>query len=217
MPTPAYFLLGDLRWSDLGGRQPLLIAIAVVFLVLVVARRVPVLGRFISLVMTLGLAAMLVFVLQQQERFNPMFGRIAEQLHLTQPQQVVGRETRVSLSRDGHFWVSVRLGGIERRMLVDSGATITALSADTAAAAGLTPRTEPFPMLIRTANGTVAAKTAIVPELRIGNVVARDLPVVVSPAFGGMNVVGMNFLSRLKGWRVEEGTLILTPHHPQKA
>ena len=52
MPTPAYFLLGDLRWSDLGGRQPLLIAIAVVFLVLVVARRVPVLGRFISLVMT---------------------------------------------------------------------------------------------------------------------------------------------------------------------
>ena len=91
------------------------------------------------------------------------------------------------------------------------------MSSATAAAAGLTTRVEPFPMLIRTANGTVPARTAIVQELRIGNVVARDLPVVVSPAFGDMNVVGMNFLSRLKGWRVEDGALILTPHHPQNS
>jgi aspartyl protease family protein len=208
MPT-----LPDL--GELGAHRPLLIAIAVVFLILVVGRRIPVLGRLISLVMTLALAAALVFVLQQQERFNPMFTRIAERLHLTDPQQVVGAETRVPMARDGHFWVDVKLGGVNRRMLVDSGATITALSSETAAAAGLTPEPAPFPMLIRTANGTVPAKTAVVPNLRIGNVVARDLPVVVSPAFGDMNVVGMNFLSRLKGWRVEDGALILTPHHPQ--
>ena len=48
-----------------------------------------------------------------------------------------------------------------------------------------------------------------------GNVIARDLPVVVSPAFGDTDVLGMNFLSRLKSWRVEERTLVLTPHHPQ--
>jgi len=201
--------------SDLGGHQPMLIAIAVVFLILVLGRRIPVLGRLISLVMTLALAAVLVFLVQQQERFNPMIGQIAQRLHLTTPQQVVGKETRVPMARDGHFWVRVDLNGVERRMLVDSGATITALSSETAAAAGLTTRVEPFPMLIRTANGTVPARTATVPTLRIGNVVARDLPVVVSPAFGEMNVVGMNFLSRLKGWRVEEGILVLTPHHPQ--
>ena len=201
--------------TDLDGHQPVLLAIAAVFLILILGRRVPVLGRLVSLVMTLALVAALVFVLQQQERFNPLFGRIAERLHLADEQQVVGRETRVPMGRDGHFWVRVTLGGTERRMLVDSGATVTALSADTAAAAGLQTRTEPFPMLVRTANGTIPAKTALVPELRIGNVVARDLPVVVSPAFGDMNVVGMNFLSRLKGWRVEDGTLILTPHHPQ--
>jgi aspartyl protease family protein len=203
--------------SDLGGNQPMLIAIAIVFLILVFGRRIPVLGRLISLVMTLALAAALVFLFQQQERFNPLFGRIAERLHLAQPEQVVGRETRVAMAADGHFWVQVDLGGVKQRMLVDSGATVTALSSATAAAAGLTTRVEPFPMLIRTANGTVPARTAIVPELRIGNVVARDLPVVVSPAFGDMNVVGMNFLSRLKGWRVEDGALILTPHHPQNS
>ena len=38
---------------------------------------------------------------------------------------------------------------------------------------------------------------------------------VVSPAFGETDVLGMNFLSRLKSWRVEGSTLILEPHHPQ--
>ncbi|RZL97585.1 MAG: TIGR02281 family clan AA aspartic protease, partial [Sphingomonas sp.] len=49
------------------------------------------------------------------------------------------------------------------------------------------------------------------------SIVARDLSAVVSPAFGDVNVVGMNFLSRLKSWRVEDNTLILVPHHPQVA
>jgi aspartyl protease family protein len=30
-----------------------------------------------------------------------------------------------------------------------------------------------------------------------------------------MDVLGMNFLSRLQSWRVEARTLILVPHHPQ--
>jgi aspartyl protease family protein len=71
------------------------------------------------------------------------------------------------------------------------------------------------PVVMQTANGSVTAQTAVAPELRIGNVVARDLPVVISPAFGDMNVLGMNFLSRLKSWRVEDGVLVLVPHHPQ--
>jgi len=34
---------------------------------------------------------------------------------------------------------------------------------------------------------------------------------------GDVDVIGMNLLSRLKGWRVEGRTLVLTPHHPQAA
>ena len=100
-------------------------------------------------------------------------------------------------------------------MRVDSGATVTALSTGTAAAAGVTAAAAPFPMLIRTANGTISAQTGNLQELRMGNIVARDLAVVVSPAFGNADILGMNFLSRLKSWRVEGRTLILTPHHPQ--
>ena len=93
--------------------------------------------------------------------------------------------------------------------------TVTALSVETAAAAGLKVEKPMFPLLIQTANGQISADTATVAELRLGNVVARDLPVVVSRAFGDTDVLGMNFLSKLKIWRVEGRTLVLTPHHPR--
>ena len=140
--------------------------------------------------------------------------RIASALHLN-GQEVVGQEVRIAMSEDGHFWARVRIGSVERRMLIDSGATLTALSTETAAEAGLKVEQPIIPMLIDTANGRISAQTAAIPELRLGDVIARDLPVVVSPAFGGTDELGMNFLSRLKSWKVEGRTLILSPHHPQ--
>ncbi len=68
-----------------------------------------------------------------------------------------------------------------------------------------------FPIILETANGQVRPQSAQVAELSIGNIVARDLAVVVSPAFGDIDVLGMNFLSRLHSWRVEGRTLILEP------
>lgn len=200
----------------LGGSLPFYALIAAIVVVMLLARRFRVVGRLLStaaLVASLGLIVMLV---GERGRFDPMFARVAKILHLEDGQQVVGKEMRVPMADDGHFWVKVRFGDVERRMLVDSGATVTALSTETAEAAGLRPSPSPFPMIIQTANGSVRADTATVPELRIGNIVARDLPVVSSPAFGDMDVIGMNFLSRLKSWRVEGRTLILTPNHPQE-
>lgn len=200
----------------LGGSLPFYALIAAIVVVMLLARRFRVVGRLLSttaLVVSLGLIVMLV---GERGRFDPMFARVAKILHLEDGQQVVGKEMRVPMADDGHFWVKVRFGNVERRMLVDSGATVTALSTETAEAAGLRPSPSPFPMIIQTANGSVRADTATVPELRIGNIVARDLPVVSSPAFGDMDVIGMNFLSRLKSWRVEGRTLILTPNHPQE-
>ena len=178
-----------------------------------IARRVP-LGRILlslaSWAAIFGIGAMLV---AQRQQFDPLFSRIAKVLHLEE-QSVVGKEVRIRMSPDGHFWAHVTLDGVPRRLLIDSGATVTALSTDTAEAAGLDVRRPVLPILIRTANGTVTAETAIVARLRLGDIRANDLSVVVSPAFGDTNVLGMNFLSRLKSWRVEGSTLVLEPHHP---
>ena len=199
------------------GSAPLYLLIAAIVAVMLLAQRFRVVGRIVSFVFMVGAIGLVVTLVAERGRFDPTFARVAKLLRLDQGQEVVGKEMRVPMASDGHFWVTVRFGQVERRMLVDSGATVTALSTETANAAGLRPDNSPFPMIIQTANGSIRAQTATVPELRIGNIVARDLPVVTSPAFGDMDVVGMNFLSRLKSWRVEGRTLILTPNHPQSA
>ena len=184
------------------------------FVAALVARRIPILRTLVSLALWIGAGLLLYATIAERGRFDPWLGRAAAALDLDE-QKVAGEETRIRMSRDGHFYVRATIGGVERRLLVDSGATITALSPATAAAAGVEVKPAVFPVLLKTANGTIRADTGEVPELRFGNVVARDLAVVVSPAFGDVDVLGMNFLSRLSSWRVEGRTLILTPHHPQ--
>ena len=201
---------------DLGPHGPLYLLIAGVVAVMIVARRIPVFGRLLSFAVTAGAIVVVTLLVAERAQFDPMFAKVAQRFSFG-GQQVVGREMRVPIASDGHFWVRVKLGDVERRMLVDSGATVTAISIDTAQQAGIEPNANLVPVVMQTANGSVAAQTAVAPEVRIGNVVARDLPVVISPAFGDMNVLGMNFLSRLKSWRVEDGVLILQPHHPQEA
>lgn len=202
--------------TDFAGNTHFYILIGVLLVASVIARRVPVLRTLVSLAVWAGLATLLYMVVAQRERFDPWMGRVAAALNI-ESQQVAGEETRIRMSPDGHFYVRARIGGVEKRLLVDSGATITALSPNTAAAAGVEVKPALFPVVLQTANGAIRADTGEVKELRFGNVVARDLAVVVSPAFGNIDVLGMNFLSRLKSWRVEGRTLILTPHHPQDA
>ena len=177
------------------------------------ARRVP-LTRVAGLLAVWAMVfAIGLLIVGEQERFEPYLQRLAALLKLDS-QTVVGKEVRIRMAADGHFWARVTIAGVKRRMLIDSGATVTALSTATAAAAGLEVSRPAFPMVIRTANGSVAAQVATVDELTLGDIVARRVPVVVSEAFGDTDVLGMNFLSRLKSWRVEGATMILTQHHP---
>ena len=130
---------------------------------------------------------------------------------LLSDQRVSGRETRIGQASDGHFYATVTLDGVSRRMLVDSGATTTALSVGTARAIGLDLEESAFPVILGTANGRVTARTATVRRVELGAIAATDLGVVVSPAFGDSDILGMNFLSRLDSWRVQGRTLVLTP------
>lgn len=199
---------------DLSSHASLLLVLGAILLAGLIARRVPIMRVMLSVASWALIAGLLVVVIGQRGQFDPMFGRFASKMKLD-GQEVVGEEVRIRMSRDGHFWASVRIGDVERRMLIDSGATITAVSEDTAREAGIEARDALVPVMLKTANGVVRAKTATVPELRFGTIVARGLPIVVSPAFGDINVLGMNFLSRLKSWRVENETLVLVPNNPQ--
>ncbi|WP_235517969.1 TIGR02281 family clan AA aspartic protease [Sphingomonas sp. Leaf208] len=189
--------------------------LGIAVLLLILAQRIPIIRTLVNLAMTLVLVGLLFVAIDQRRQFDPYVGKIARFLKI-EDQQVVGGEVRIRMSPDGHFWARATIDGVSQRLLIDSGATITAISEKTAEAAGIEARVGVVPIVLQTANGSIAAKTGTVASLRLGAIVARDLQVVVSPAFGATNVLGMNFLSRLASWRVEENTLILVPHHPQK-
>ena len=176
--------------------------------------RAPGLGRVLRSVSTLGLMGVLVLVVLQLSRLDPRFEMAVPELGL--PQQVVeGRETRVPLAPDGHFWLHARVNGVPTNFLVDTGATLTAVSTETARRIGLEPREAGMPIRMQTANGTVAAQLTTIDDLRFGNVAAHGLDAIIAPGLGPTNVIGMNLLSRLASWRVEGRTMILVPHHPQ--
>jgi aspartyl protease family protein len=185
-------------------------------LLIMLLQRIPYVGRVVRFAFSFGLLAFLIFVLLQQAPYQPELSRFTDKLGLDD-QKVAGKELRVRMSPDGHFWVVASINGVERRMLIDSGATVTAISEQTAREAKIDTGAGLAPVVLRTANGAAPAETGKVDELRVGNIVARDLRIVTSPGLGGLDVIGMNFLSKLESWRVEGRTLILVPHHPQNA
>ncbi len=190
--------------SDRGADLLLYGILLILPLAALIARRPP-LGQTLKMALAwVGIFAVGLLIASQWHRL----GGITTILN---DQQISGTETRIRMAEDGHFWADVEIDGVRRRMLIDSGATTTALSPATAAAAGLDLDESPFATVIETANGAVTARTATAHRVTIGTVTAIDLGVVSSPAFGDTNVIGMNFLSRLASWRVEGGTLILTP------
>jgi len=196
--------------------QHLLLYAGVAALLIMVLQRLPYIGRFIRFAFSFGLLAFLIFIVLSQAPYQPELARFTEKLGLDD-QQVAGKELRARMSPDGHFWVIASINGVKRRMLIDSGATVTAISRQTAREAKIDVGSGLAPVVLRTANGTAPAETGRVEEIRVGNIVARNLRIVTSPGLGGLDVLGMNFLSKLQSWRVEDGTLILVPHHPQNS
>lgn len=189
-------------------------ALALVVIGGAVLRRAPRLGGTLRfggnlLLLTVFALAVLRFV-----RMDPTFDAPLRTIGMA-GQTVTGGETRIPLAADGHYWITARINGTRQRLMVDTGATVTAISENVAAAAGIEPDPLRLPARVETANGVVSAQLARLNTLRFGSVAARDLDAIVMPGEDGPNVIGMNFLTRLKGWRVEEGVLILTPHKPQ--
>jgi aspartyl protease family protein len=140
--------------------------------------------------------------------FRDEFGAVGQRLRseVTGAPMVAGTQVRIPMSEDGHYWATAKLNGEAVRFLVDSGATTTTVGRRTAAAAGLETgyRVE----MVETANGSVTMKKSSAESLTIGPIARSDIGVNISPR-DDINVLGMNFLSSLAGWRVEGRYLVL--------
>jgi aspartyl protease family protein len=154
-------------------------------------------------------AAFVIFTLKDE--FSALWNRVVlETRGGVVAEKGKGGELRVRQSPDGHFWVNARVNGEAVRFLVDSGATTTSMSLQTARRVGIEPGSG-MRAMVRTANGVVMVDRGRAETLQVGDIRRENVAVHISEAFGDMNVIGMNFLSSLSGWGVEGRTLILRP------
>ena len=119
-----------------------------------------------------------------------------------------GKEVRVPMAIDGHFWVEGDVNGLPVKFLVDSGATMTTISRADAAQARLTVD-DSHGQIVRTGNGLVRVSTARTPTLRVASIERENVGVHV--ADDDLSVLGMNFLSSLDSWSVKGRWLIMRP------
>jgi aspartyl protease family protein len=120
---------------------------------------------------------------------------------------IEGKETRIPMAIDGHFWVDARLNGHDVKFLVDSGATTTTVDRNTARVAGVEISTR-RDQYVRTGNGIIRVASGRASELTIGGITRRDVALEIAD-HDDLNVLGMNYLSSLRRWGVEGRWLVL--------
>ena len=142
--------------------------------------------------------------------FRDNFGWVAQRLKAeaigTPVEQ--GKETRIPMAIDGHFWVDAKVNGKDVKFLVDSGATMTTLDRETAATAGV-PISARADQYVRTGNGIIRVSSGRVADFEIGTIKRTDVGVQIANKNDDLNVLGMNFLSSLSRWGVEGRWLVL--------
>ena len=176
-----------------------------------VARRLPI-GQTLKMALAwVAIFGALFVVFSFRPEIKAVWQRVASDLGGTSHQTAVGDAVVVTRGDNGHFSVQALVNGQPVDFMIDSGATITAITANAAKASHLDVDEAGFPVVLDTANGQTTAKRANVKELRIGGLKLTDHHAVVSESFGETNVLGMNFLDSLKSWKVEGDKMILTP------
>ena len=120
---------------------------------------------------------------------------------------VAGREVRIPMAIDGHFWVDGTINGAKVKFLVDSGATVTTIDRATALRAGATIANT-ADQTVRTGNGFIRVARGRARSLHIAAIERDDVGLHIVEG-DEMNVLGMNFLSTLTRWSVEGRWLIL--------
>ena len=120
-----------------------------------------------------------------------------------------GREVRIPMAIDGHFWVDGLINGQKVRFLVDSGASVTTIDRRLAEGAGVDIAPE-RDQIVRTGNGMIRVATGRASTLSVAGISRNDVRIHVADD-DDMNVLGMNWLSTLRAWTVEGRWLVMRP------
>ena len=111
---------------------------------------------------------------------------------------------------NGHFHAEVEVNGRPVEVMVDTGASLVALTYEDAERAGIYVKDSDFDHGVRTANGIARIALVTLDRVAIGNITLRNVQGAVSePGKLTKTLLGMSFLSRLSRFDMRSGTLVL--------
>ncbi|MEN3974563.1 TIGR02281 family clan AA aspartic protease [Emcibacter sp. SYSU 3D8] len=123
---------------------------------------------------------------------------------------VTPTERSVTLyAQGGHFFAEAEVEGKKIMFMVDTGASVIALSRADAQRLGITPAPRDFNHLVNTANGTTRGARVSLDSVAIGPIDLRNVDAMVVEGEMLGSLLGMSFLNRLSGYQVSGDRLVL--------
>ena len=111
---------------------------------------------------------------------------------------------------DGHYYAEAEINGRPIAVMVDTGASMVALTYEDAERAGLRLRPSDFTARVSTANGTAAVAPVMLDRVTIGRITVRNVEAAVCERGRlAKTLLGMSFLSRLARVDIAAGRLTL--------
>ena len=111
---------------------------------------------------------------------------------------------------DGHFYATAQIDGRDYRMLVDTGASIVALTGKDAEAMGLDWNPDDLAPVVRGASGPVMGVPIKIPDMSVGDFEAHDIEAVIIPDGLSISLLGQSFLRQVHDVQISDDKLTLS-------
>ena len=118
-------------------------------------------------------------------------------------------EVRIRRASDSHFYADTQVQGRQIRMLVDSGASLVALTRSDAEAIGLDVDALPVGGTAQTAGGQVPMRIVVLDSVEVDGITVRNVEAAVVDADMGVSLLGQSYLAKLAAVNVEGDTMTL--------
>jgi aspartyl protease family protein len=116
----------------------------------------------------------------------------------------------IELTRDsnGYFYADVQINGAPVHMVVDTGATVIALSRNDAQMAGLATSIGMNDVIGEGADGMVKGEQVTLDRVTMGDKTVEAVPAIVL-SNGGQSLLGQSFLSKFASVKIEGDKMVL--------
>jgi aspartyl protease family protein len=157
-----------------------------------------------------GLAAVELLQRNVQSARPAMNQAAAPQAALRPDSAAPASRQEILVAEANHYYADIRVDGRTIRAMIDTGASLVALSYEDADRLNIFPRPGDRTASFNTANGVVKATLVTLREVRLGSLSVRDVEAAVMPR-GAMKgtLLGMSFLGKLRDYDVQAGRMIL--------